>query len=349
MIKNKQTSLQRILTTMGHEEPDRVPLFLFPTMHGAKELGLSLKKYFSKPENIVEGQLRLLKKYGHDCVTSFFYGALDVEAWGAHVIYSDDGPVNTGAPIIKKPEHIADLQLPDIKSNKTLQKVLITTEKLKVEVGDETPVLGVVISPFSLPVMQMGFEGYLNLIFENRNLFDHLMKLNKEFCLSWANAQIEAGATAIAYFDPVSSPTIIQKEIYLETGYKIASQVLPRINGPTATHFASGHCLQIAEEVISTGTQGVGVSTLENLRDLKAAFKGKVTVIGNLNGIEMVNWASDEAELKVKNAIAEAASGGGFILSDNHGEIPFQVPDEVLMSISNAVKTWGTYPLSWLE
>ncbi len=349
MTNKKQTSLQRVLTTMGHQEPDRVPLFLFPTMHGAKELGLSLKEYFANPEYIVEGQLRLLKKYRHDCVSSFFYGALDVEAWGAKVIYRDDGPVTAGSPIIKKPEQITALQLPDIKNNPSLTKVLIATEKLKAKVGNETPVMGVVISPFSLPIMQMGFEGYLNLIFENRDLFDLLMKLNEAFCVSWANAQIEAGATAIAYIDPASSPTIIQKEVYLETGYKIALRVLSKINGPVATHFASGNCLQIAEQVINTGTQGVGVSTFEDLRDLKTAFKGKVTIIGNLNGIEMINWTPQEAESIVKDAIAKAGSGGGFILSDNHGEIPFQVPDEVLMSICSAVRKWGNYSLDWIK
>jgi len=203
MTNKKQTSLQRVLTTMGHQEPDQVPLFLFPTMHGAKELGLSLKVYFADPKNIVEGQLRLLKKYRHDCVTSFFYGALDVEAWGAKVIYRDDGPVNAGSPIIKTPEQITKLQLPDFKNNPSLKKVLIATEKLKAKVGNETPVIGVVISPFSLPIMQMGFESYLNLIFEHRDLFELLMKLNEAFCVSWANAQIEAGATVIAYIDPV--------------------------------------------------------------------------------------------------------------------------------------------------
>ncbi len=106
---------------------------------------------------------------------------------------------------------------------------------------------------------------------------------------------------------------------------------------------------KITEQVINTGTQGVGVSTFEDLRDLKTAFKGKVTVIGNLNGIEMINWTPQEAESIVKDAIAKAGSGGGFILSDNHGEIPFQVPDEVLMSICSAVRKWGNYPLDWIK
>ena len=62
----------------------------------------------------------------------------------------------------------------------------------------------------------------------------------------------------------------------------------------------------------------------------------KLTVLGNLNGIEMRRWTPAQAEAIVKEAIVKAGPGGGFILSDNHGEIPWQVPDEVLAAISKA-------------
>ena len=76
------TSMKRVLTTLSHKEPDRVPMFLLVTMHGAKELGLSIKDYFSKPENVVEGQCRLQKKYDNDCINSFFYAPIEIESWG---------------------------------------------------------------------------------------------------------------------------------------------------------------------------------------------------------------------------------------------------------------------------
>jgi uroporphyrinogen decarboxylase len=104
MSADKMTSLQRVLTTLGHQEPDRVPFFLSLTMHGAKELGLSIKDYFSRSENVVEGQLRLMAKYRHDCYNPFFYAALEVEAWGAEVIYVEDGPPNSGRPFIRSVE-----------------------------------------------------------------------------------------------------------------------------------------------------------------------------------------------------------------------------------------------------
>jgi hypothetical protein len=72
-------------------------------------------------------------------------------------------------------------------------------------------------------------------------------------------------------------------------------------------------------------------------------------VFGNLNGIEMRGWDAGRAEAVVKDALARAAPGGGFILADAHGEIPFQVPEDVLDAISGAVHRWGTYPLEWVD
>ncbi len=343
------TSLTRVLTTLSHKEPDRVPFFLLVTMHGAKELGVTIKEYFSKAENVVEGQTRLREKYRHDCIYSFFYAPVETEAFGGEVIYHDDCPPNSGMPIISSEKDIKNLVAPNVYDTKCLLKVLKATEMLKGRTGDDAPLIGVVMSPFSLPVMQMGFDKYLEIIYERPDLFDLLMKINEDFCVQWANAQIEAGATAICYFDPLSSPTVTDRKIFLKTGFEIAKRTIAQIKGPVATHLASGRCLPIIDDLVKTGTAVVGTSAMEDISLLKNSCRGKLTVLGNLNGIEMRRWTSDQAEEIVKNTLAGAGHGGGFILSDNHGEIPWQVPDNVLMAISDAVHKWGVYPLDWVE
>ncbi len=348
MSAPEMTSLQRVLTTLGHQEPDRVPFFLLVTMHGAKELGLSIPEYFSKAENVVEGQLRLRAKYRHDCLYAIFYAPIEVEAWGAEVIFSEEGPANSGEPFIKEPEDIERLEPPRIEECECLRRTLEATSQLKARVGNDAPIIGVVMSPFSLPVMQMGFDRYLELMHERPALFERLMKVNEEFCVAWANAQFAAGATAMGYFDPVSSSTIVPRELYLKTGFLVAQRTIARLKGPTATHFASGRCLPILGDVAQTGTLVAGVSAEENLGQLKDACRGKLALLGNLNGIAMRHWTPQQAEAEVKKAIALAGPGGGFVLSDNHGEIPWQVPEEVLMAISEAVRTWGRYPLNWV-
>jgi len=345
MKTEPMTSMQRVLTTLSHREPDRVPLFLLLTMHGAKELGLSIRDYFAKAEHVAEGQIRLRAKYGHDCLYSFFYAPIEVEALGGEVIYAPDGPPNSGQPCIRSAEKILEMKQPEITKTPCLVKVLKATELMKARVKDDCPIIGVVMSPFSIPVMQMGFGPYLELMFQQPDLFERLMRFNEDFCVAWANAQLEAGATAICYFDPVSSPTIVPRNRYLSTGFAVARRVLGKIKGPPATHLASGRVLPIIDDIMQTGAAVVGVSCMENLAEIKAACRGKITVLGNLNGIEMRRWSPAEAENHVRLAISQAASGGGFILADNHGEIPWVVPEETLLAIAEATRNWGTYPL----
>ncbi len=348
MPQKNTTSRERILTTLAHQEPDRVPFFLPVSLHGARELGISLREYFSSEKNIVEAQLRLRAKYRHDCVTTYFYAALENEAWGGDVTYFEDGPPNAGMPVINKPEDIKRLTSPKVNNTACLKKVLAATEMLKEKVAD-APLVGVVLSPFSLPVMQMGFDKYIELMYEQPELFWHLMGLNEEFCVAWANAQLAAGADMIVYFDPVSSSTITQKELYLKTGCLVAKRTLSQIKGPVAMHMASGRCLPVLNEMVNSGAKIVVTSVLEDLAEIKAVCKKKATVMGNLNTIAMHRWTPQQAESAVKDAIFKAGAGGGYILSDNQSEIPVQTPEEVLLAISEAVLKWGRYPLDWVK
>lgn len=338
-------SMQRVIAALSHKMPDRVPVFLLFSTYGAKELGLPIKEYFSKPKYVVEAQLKMQKKYSSDCIYTFFYAGIEIEAFGGEVIFIDNGAPNTGVPIIKSIDQIKNLEVPDINESKPLKRVLETTRLLKESVGNQVPIVGVVMSPFSLPVMQMGFEKYLELLYFKKDAFNHLMKINEKFCIAWANAQLKAGATAICYFDPLASPTIIEREKYLATGHKIAKRTLSQIQGPTATHLASGISLPVLDDIVETGSGILGFSDQDDIQKLKEKANKKICLLGNLNGIDMVNWDKEKTRQKVKQLIQKAAPGGGFILSDNHGEIPWQVSEEVLLEISKTVKKYGRYPM----
>jgi uroporphyrinogen decarboxylase len=337
------TSMERVLTTLGHQEPDRVPLSLMLTIHGARELGLSIREYFSRAEYVAEGQMRMLKKYRHDSVNAFCAAAMAVQAFGGEMIWYEDGPPNSGEPIIKTEQDILSLQVPELSDTPCLVRMLESIKMLKEKVGDEVPIMGIAVSPFSLPVMQMGFSAYIELMYEQPELFNRLMEVNQEFCVAWANAQIRAGATAVCYFDALLSPSITAG-VQLETGFRIARNTLARINGPSAIHMATAATLPVIEDVIATGTSIIGVSILDDLARLKAACQGRLTILGNLNGVEMRRWTPEQVEKTVKEIIAAAAPGGGFILADN-GEIPWQVGEEILTAVSDAVHKWGYYPL----
>lgn len=345
-VKNEMTSMERVLTTLDNREPDRVPLFLLPTMHGARELGMALSEYFQKPENIAEAQCRMQKKYRNDVIVPYYYAAIEYHAWGGEVITREDGPTTAGEPVIRDFEAINSIEVPDPTQSAEARKTLSSIKLLHEKTKDTVPILAITVSPFSLPVMQLGFEKYFELMFFHKELFWKLIEKNKKFVSSWIKAQIDAGAHAVTYFDPVSSPSIIPEEEYDRTGYPIASEMIPRFGAAVAFHLASGRTLQIMEKIIRSGAQVMSVSHEEDLAECKKRAAGRIALIGNLNGVEMRKWKTREVEQRVRSAIGKAGPGGGFILSDSHGEIPFQVPEHVLQTISEAVSRWGAYPIA---
>ena len=342
------TSRERVFATMAHREPDRVPQFLATTLTGAREVGLSIPEYFSRAENVIEGQLRMQRRFRNDCYLGFLYGPLEVEAFGGEVVFVDDGPPNSGQPVIEDLARIDALEPPDPRRSPVLRRTLDVIAGLAERGDPEVPILGVAIAPFSLPVMQLGFPAYLDLLAERPDLVARLLAVNETFCIAWANAQLAAGCTAVTYFDPLASPTSVSPAMYRQWGKPAARRVLARLQGPAAAHLASGRVLGVVDDLIEIGAAGIGTGDLEDAAAVKAACRGRTTMIGNLNGIAMARWTPKQAEAAVKDLLAAAAPGGGFVLCDGHGELPWQVPDEVVLAISEAVHTWGRYPLDWV-
>jgi uroporphyrinogen decarboxylase len=340
------TSRERVLTALSHREPDRVPFFLPVTMHGALEVGVPLSEYYLDPAAVAEGQLRLRAKYRDDVVYPFFYGAVEHEAFGGQVRFFDDGPPNAEGPIITNSAQILDLVPPQLEDCPALMRVLECISRLRDALAGEALIVGVIVAPLSLPVMQLGFDHYIDLLYEQPDLADRLHRVNVEFGVQWANAQLAAGADAVGYFDPVSSPTILPLAMFRQYGLPLLTRSLPRINGPVLALLGSGRSLPILDDLAETSAAIVGIGHDEDLREAKIAAGDRITIMGNLNAIEMRRWTARDTETAVKNAISRAGAGGGYILSDAHGEIPIQVPQEILLAVSEAVHTWGRYPLA---
>lgn len=102
---------------------------------------------------------------------------------------------------------------------------------------------------------------------------------------------------------------------------------------------------KLKEEGIKTKIV-VGGAPFNLNRELWKKVDADYAVVGNLNGVEMIDWSRDTAEEKVKEIIRKAARGRGLAIADNHGEIPYFVSKETLLAIREAVDRWGRYPIS---
>src|SRR3989304_10499009 len=86
--RQHMTSFERLSTALRRGIPDRVPVVLVSSTHGAKQLGLSMPEYFSRAEHVAEGQLRFTQHTGRDNVDAFFYGGREAGGFCSGVVFS---------------------------------------------------------------------------------------------------------------------------------------------------------------------------------------------------------------------------------------------------------------------
>ena len=334
---------ERVMTALSHQEPDYVPVFILLTMHGAKELGLSLEDYFSKGSHIAEAQIRLQAKYGYDCVYAMTYAACEAQAFGSEVLFYDDGPPNITQPALR-PDDIPHLEVPDPTQVPILRERLRAIELLAERLKGKVPILAGVVGAFSLPILLMGFQDWLDLLlYGDPERRERLLAVTGEFCVAWANAQLAAGADALGYFDAVATATIITREQFMTYALPITQRTIARIKGPVAYCGASGTFGPFLDLIPQTGAIAMMVSAMDDLAACKAAVGQQLSLMGNLNNVAMLKWTPAQAEEEVRRCLEAAARGGGYILCDQHGEFPYYVSEEIIAAIVEAARKWGKY------
>ena len=344
MKMQEMTPLQRVLTTIQNNPPDRVPVFPIMLMQGAAALGMGLEQYFSQGANWAEGQLRLLDKFDHDCVVGVPHVVEDVTAFGATLTYWQGGPPSPGSMVIHSWQDVDNLQVPDPFTSPVLSETLKAIERLAQEVKGRVPIIGAVIAPFSLPSMLMGTEKWMNLmLFEEpavrTQVMERILDISLEFCTTWANAQLAAGADVIVLADGMASAAVITRQQFMDLALPVLRNTIPRINGPVV-HEGIGHIHPMLDLLADIGLTGVMLSHRDDIAVCRQIVGDKLTLIGNLNNIEMLRWTPEEMKQKVRSVLAAAASGNRFILSAQGPEIPLGVPDDVIWAMVQAVKEW---------
>ncbi len=339
------TSFERLSTALRLGTPDRVPVVLVAPLHGAKELGLPIPEYFSRAENVAEGQLRFVQRVGHDNVDAFFYFGLEAKAFGAEVIFPDNQSPRVGAPILRDPSKIDALEAPDPRKAEPLQEVLRATEILARMAKGRWLVIGRALGPCSLPIELMGVEAWLELLlFGDVARRRHVLQVTSRFSTAWAKALLAAGADIIALVEPMASSTMLIREQASKLVLPVVRRVVRDIRGPVIL-WSLGAIQPVADLIPDLGVQAVSTDPTDDLREVKRLVAGRLGVLGGLNDLGMLTWTPREAEEEARRAIEKGAPGGGFVLSHQY-EIPSAIEYDSLTAVVDSARKWGQYPIS---
>jgi len=348
-LKNEMTSFDRVMISVKHKEPDRVPFMPFAQTFTAKFAGIPFSAYVSKAEKFVEGQMKAYRAFGWDALCFSSDVGIYAGALGAKIDFPHDDVPRIVKPILNHSTMYKDFQklkMPDLTKAGRLTESIKAIELAKKEVGDEVPIIGWTEGPFQGITLLSGADPLsLFYIFDHVDEFKEIVDWYADFEIEVAKAMYEAGADIIgvgetsAYF---MSPTFF-KEFCLEPEKK-ACHAIKKLGMVPLIHCCGyvPQCIHFSKETNPGGA--IQFDYQVDLIKAKELLRGEVTIMGNLNynlhTVADTKQVSDDCIKKLKIA----AEGGGYWLAFGC-EIPRELPINNMKAIMRTLKTSGKYPI----
>jgi len=348
-LKDEMTSYDRVMTSVKHKEPDRVPFMPFAQTFTAKFAGIPFSAYVSKAEKFVEGQIKVYKAFGWDALCFSSDVGIYAGALGAKVEFPYDDVPRVVKPILSHSTMYKDFQklkLPDLTKAGRLTESIKAIELAKKEVGDEVPIIGWTEGPFQGITLLSGADPLsLFYILDHVDEFKEILDWYADFEIEVAKAMYEAGADIIgvgetaAYF---MSPTFF-KQFCLEPEKK-ACHAIKKLGMVPLIHCCGyvPQCVHFSKETNPGGA--IQFDYQVDLAWAKELLREEVTIMGNLNYNKLTvadpKQVSDDCAKRLKIA----AEGGGYWLAFGC-EIPRELPIDNMKAIMRTLKTSGKYPI----
>lgn len=338
------TPLEILTAAATGQAAPRIPVFCNLFDHGARELGMGAREYFSRGEHVAEGQLRLQARFGHDNVWSLFYVGREAELLGCQdILFADDGTPNVADFVIKDYDDIARLEVPeDITRHPAWEEVGKCLTILRREIGATHPLCAYVTASTTLPAILMGMEKWLELLLAGpADLRDELLHKCSDFFRKEVAAYRAAGANVLVYSTPFGSTSFVGAKRFREFS-------LPWMKRDLAPGGVDGivyYCgMAPFNNVIDTvlAELGIGsyyISPQADLAEAKAIIGDRALTCGVIDDIKMIHWTEEQTRAEVKRMCDIGKPGGRFLFGN--GVMPLAVPEANIRAMVEAAFEYG--------
>ncbi len=340
------TSLQRLTDTAAGKPTDRIPVFCNLLDQGARELGMSLKEYYSKGEYVAEGQLRMRERYGYDNVWALFYVGREAELMGCRkIIFANDGAPNVGEMVIKSYDDIRKLQIPDsIEEHPAFEEPLKCLKILNSEVRGKYPICAYLTASMTLPAMLMGIEKWMELLFNGpKEVADELLTKCSEFFQKQIAAYRKAGVDLILYTNAFGSPDFVPMKFFHQRSMPwMKRDLAPGGVEDIAYMCASAGMNPVIDSVYNElNIKAFHLGPLDDVSEASRIIDGRALCIGVINDVKMIDWSKDQVKDEVKRIIEAGKPRGRFMLSTQ--VMPYAIPDENIKAMMDAAFEFGQF------
>jgi len=338
------TGMDRLKAALSGKVLDRIPVFCNASDQGARELGMTPTEYFSKGENVAEGQLRMLQKFGHDNAWGLFYVGKEAELLGCKkIVFSPDGAPNVEDYVIQSTDDIARLVVPsEIEDHPAFTEINTCMTRLRREVGGRHPICAYITATMTLPALLMGMENWLELLLcgpaEAR---DRLLEKCHEFFIKEVEAYRRLGADVLIYSNPFASTDVVSMKYFMSHSLPWLERDMNAVGSSDMVFYCGMARLNavIPTVLARTGLSTYYLSPLDDLAEGKRLVGERGMACGVINDIQLIGWTRQEIRAEVRRILSIGMPGGKFLFGT--GVMPLAIPEENIHTMLEAAYEFG--------
>ncbi len=320
-------SKERVLTAFDHGVPDRVPIY---------DMGIDsaiVLKLMNAEVYSWELAIECHEKFGFDMITAWpetfpLKWFTDdrgrrgyIDEWGRKRLFTEDSTKWYAGGVIKSEEIFDSWNWPD----PHVPKRYINVEKT-LKMGAKLAIIGFVGGPFERAALGREHQFILIDFYKNPGFASRHMRKVLDYWIEVGKVEIDMGVDAIIIADdyahksgPFFSPKIFEK--YILPLLKKEIRVFKK-KGVKVIHHSDGYIVPLIPDLIEAGIDGL--HSLEpaagvDIGNVKKSYGDRLVLVGNIDCGSLLSFGEPEEVKKVvRETIAKAAPGGGYILSSSN-------------------------------
>jgi MtaA/CmuA family methyltransferase len=333
------TSRERFFAVLEGKEPDRLPAIPISMMVASDLIGSSYKQYATDFHTQVRGQIAFAEKFGFDQVSAISDPATEAADCGAVVVYKENEPpaLDEANSLLREKSVLARLSPPDPRNGTRMSNRLRVIEELKAHAGSERVVEGWIEGPVAEASDLRGINRFMMDFYDDEPFVRDLFEFIYEMELSYALAQIEAGADVIGIGDAACSLIggALYEQYVLEQHKRLiegvhANGALVRLHICGDSSFVLPHLPELKPDIMDLDSK-VRVADARELGGPEQVLTGNIDPVNVLK-----NLPAQEVKEAVLDCYRDANSRAYMIAAGC--EIPRATPDENITAMAHAAE-----------
>lgn len=322
-------SRERVMCALAGEQPDRVPF-----CEGSVDAAVA-REIAGQESNLSEREISDL--LGRDVVVAVVF-----PPYFADQEVGEDGQSYVTSGWIKTREDLDKMIFPDPAEPALYEEA----EKILAEKGDHAAAAAIKLG-VAPALISMGLEAFSYALVDDPDLVHEVLKRYTAWQQVVTEHLINLGFDFLWSFDDIAykSGPFCSLPTFREFLLPAMQAAAESITIPWVFH-SDGNIMPVLEDLLTLGMDGL--HPLEpgpmDLAEVKQKFGDQLCLIGNVSVDALSSAGPEEIERIVRECIAAAGPGGGYMVSSSNS-IPSYANPENVRALAEAVQTYGRYPL----